>query len=176
MQALAQQIIAIWEALECDVRLFWKIVKRQYPVNYKTYQENILDGKLFDCPAEITRGFATYFENIYNPRHSASFDHEFSNSVEKSYKTIKETDRRLSLNYPLHSKEEQLQPTRSPTSFANSISGRHRGLIVLKTTTYIWKAISFKGYLAFLQRNCLNRTKSIFLEERSDYIYLQKRQ
>ena len=135
------------------MRLFWKLVKRQRPVNGKTYQEILLDGKLFDSPAEITRGFATYFENIYKPHHCASFDHEFSNSVEKLYKTIKETNSRLSLNYPLHSKEEQLQPTRSPTSFANLISGRHRGLIVFKTTPYIWKAISFKGYLAFLQRN-----------------------
>ena len=53
--------------------------------------ELFLDDKLYDSPSEITKGFATYCENIYNSHHCVSFDHEFFYSEDKFCETIKET-------------------------------------------------------------------------------------
>lgn len=47
------------EASKCNVRLVRKLVKLQRPINCKTYQEIIFDGKLYDSPTEIAEGFAT---------------------------------------------------------------------------------------------------------------------
>ena len=62
------------QASECDVRLFWKLVKRQRPRNTRFYQEIEIDGRLVDNPDEIANCLAEYFEQIYNPTKSKMFD------------------------------------------------------------------------------------------------------
>lgn len=55
------------QASECDLRLFWKLIKRQRPRNLSSYPEMEFNGILYDNPDEITKCFACHFQNIYNP-------------------------------------------------------------------------------------------------------------
>lgn len=86
------------QASECDVRLFWKLVKRQRPRNTRFYQEIEIDGRLVDNPDEIASCFAEYFEQIYNPTKSKMFDSEFYKTIENSYLFIQENSRLQTLS------------------------------------------------------------------------------
>jgi hypothetical protein len=79
------------EASECDIRLFWKLVKQQRPKNTRLYTEVELDGKLMDDPVDIANGFASHFERIYNPIDNDNFDSDFFNNIENAYSSIKKS-------------------------------------------------------------------------------------
>jgi hypothetical protein len=78
------------EAAECDIRMFWKLVKRQKVKTWRTYPEIISsDGVSHRDPIGVAQAFATYFQNIYTPSENSLFDRAFYLETEAKYLNIK---------------------------------------------------------------------------------------
>lgn len=88
------------QASECDLRLFWKLIKRQRPRNLSSYPEMEFNGILYDNPDEITKCFACHFQNIFNPVNCNDFDDDFFHFIEKSYEDLQSFSRSNNDNLP----------------------------------------------------------------------------
>lgn len=69
----------IYQASECDVRLFWKLVKRQRPRNTRFYPEIEIDGGLVDNPDEIASCFAEYLNKFLTQPKAKTLIPNFTN-------------------------------------------------------------------------------------------------
>ena len=77
------------EAADCDIRLFWKLTKRQRPKASRTYPEIKCDnGVVYRDPPGVAEAFASYFESIYSPSDDALFDDAFRQQVEADFLNI----------------------------------------------------------------------------------------
>lgn len=65
------------EAAECDVRLFWKLIKRQRPRSSRVCPEIEIGTVTFSDPGDIANAFAQHFENVYNSNDNDSFNSDF---------------------------------------------------------------------------------------------------
>lgn len=54
------------EASECNVRLFWKLIKRQVEI--------LFAGDTFTYSSDIANAFAQHFKDVYNPKNNDSFN------------------------------------------------------------------------------------------------------
>lgn len=77
------------EASECDVRLFWRLIKRQRPRSSRIYSEIETENVSYSNPVDIANCFAKHFENIYNPQDIGTFNDDFFRSIENSYSELK---------------------------------------------------------------------------------------
>ena len=76
-------------AAECDIRLFWKIIKRQKHKNPKIYPEIVYNGKVNNTPQTIANGFADYFHELYMPAERDSFHNATFHEINKAYSEMK---------------------------------------------------------------------------------------
>ena len=77
------------EAAECDVRLFWRLVKGRKPRTSRTYPEMIdKNGKSCIDPESVAEAFALHFENIYTPSKHDMFDENFETCIEEKFQDI----------------------------------------------------------------------------------------
>ena len=93
-QTAYEQYIKKWyddldESAECDIRLFWKIVKRNKHSEAQIYPEIHQKGKKCDTPESIAIGFMDYFKNMYTNKHS-NFDCDTELYMESEYLNILE--------------------------------------------------------------------------------------
>lgn len=72
-----------------DVRLFWKLIKRQRPRSSRSYPEIELGEDTFTDPSDIANAFAHHFKDVYNPKDNDSFNPVFYQSIETQYKSLK---------------------------------------------------------------------------------------
>ena len=72
------------EASECDIRLFWKLIRQQKPRTSCIYPAIKHKGKLFEGPPGVSNAFAKYFWDIYNPGEDTSYDSDFFATVEST--------------------------------------------------------------------------------------------
>ncbi|CAG2216477.1 unnamed protein product [Mytilus edulis] len=79
------------ETAECDIRLFWKQIKRFKGRSSKIYPEIVYENKVYSSPESVANCFAEYFHELYQPKDSDNFDNEFKCSIESVYKDIIKT-------------------------------------------------------------------------------------
>lgn len=73
-------------AAECDIRLFWKLVKRQKNRTSRTYPEIRDDnGNIYNDPSGVADALALYYANIYSLSDHDSFDDAFRCRVETKF-------------------------------------------------------------------------------------------
>lgn len=78
--------MTLTHAAECDIRLFWKLVKRQKNRTSRTYPEIRDDnGNIYNDPSGVAEAFAVYYENIYSLSDHDSFDDAFRCRVETKF-------------------------------------------------------------------------------------------
>uniref|UniRef100_A0A8W8LUB3 WSC domain-containing protein n=1 Tax=Magallana gigas TaxID=29159 RepID=A0A8W8LUB3_MAGGI len=88
-------------AAECDIRLFWKLVKKQKKRTSRTYPEiHGDDGAIFKDPEGVAEAFAMYYEKIYTPSEDDTFDEHFRQFIESKYRHIEEECTKVSGNIP----------------------------------------------------------------------------
>ncbi|CAG2249401.1 unnamed protein product [Mytilus edulis] len=75
-------------AAECDIRLFWKLIKRQKPKHSKVCQQIKHNNIVHTSPESICNAFAIYFEDLYTPADSPTFDDPTLNEINKAYREI----------------------------------------------------------------------------------------
>ncbi|CAC5398850.1 unnamed protein product [Mytilus coruscus] len=75
-------------AAECDIRLFWKLIKRQKPKHSKVCQQIIHNNIVHTSPESICNAFANYFEDLYTPADTLTFDDPTLNEMNKAYREI----------------------------------------------------------------------------------------
>ncbi|CAG2237360.1 unnamed protein product [Mytilus edulis] len=75
-------------AAECDIRLFWKLIKRQKPKHSKVCQQIIHNNIVHTSPESICNAFANYFEDLYTPADTSTFDDPTLNEMNKAYREI----------------------------------------------------------------------------------------
>ncbi|CAG2243072.1 unnamed protein product [Mytilus edulis] len=75
-------------AAECDIRLFWKLIKRQKPKHSKVCQQIKHNNIVHTSPESICNAFANYFEDLYTPADSPTFDDPTLNEMNKAYREI----------------------------------------------------------------------------------------
>ncbi|CAC5395513.1 unnamed protein product [Mytilus coruscus] len=79
------------ETAECDVRLFWKQIKRFKGCSSKIYPEIVYENKVYSSPESVANCFAGYFHELYQPKDNDNLDNELKCSVESVYKDIIKT-------------------------------------------------------------------------------------
>ena len=75
-------------AAECDVRLFWKLVKRFKPSSSKIYPEIVYHDKICSTPETVADCFADYFCDLYHPSDYDFYDTDTKRFVETIYNDI----------------------------------------------------------------------------------------
>ncbi|CAC5383959.1 unnamed protein product [Mytilus coruscus] len=76
------------ETAECDVRLFWKQIKRFKVCSSKVYLEIVYGDKMCSTPESLANCFADYFHDLQQPKDNDNFDNEFKYSIESTYNDI----------------------------------------------------------------------------------------
>jgi hypothetical protein len=71
------------KAAECDIKLFWKLIKRQKKRTSRTYSV-IHDNKgtIYNDPSGVAEAFVLYYKNIYSLWDHDSVDNSFRCRVE----------------------------------------------------------------------------------------------
>ena len=77
------------KASECDIRLFWKLIRQQKPRTSRIYPAIEHKGKLFEGPPGVSNAFAKYFWDIYNRGEDTSYDSDFFATVESTCSDLK---------------------------------------------------------------------------------------
>ncbi|CAC5382556.1 unnamed protein product [Mytilus coruscus] len=72
------------KAAESDIRLFWKLIKRNKTVSSKIYPEIIQD----DTPESIANAFMDYFSKLYQPDSDEVYDNDTKQQIELDYNKI----------------------------------------------------------------------------------------
>jgi len=80
------------EMAECDIRMFWKALKRFKRNKKSTFQEIIVNGKTLTETNDICSAFSTYFEDIYMAKDDAEFDKDHSKVVSGWLQQVIRTD------------------------------------------------------------------------------------
>ncbi|CAC5401107.1 unnamed protein product [Mytilus coruscus] len=75
-------------AAECDIRLFWKLIKRHKPKHSKVCQQIKHNNIVHTSPDSICNAFANYFEDLYTPADTSTFDDPTLNEINKAYREI----------------------------------------------------------------------------------------
>ncbi|CAC5385645.1 unnamed protein product [Mytilus coruscus] len=75
-------------AAECDIRLFWKRSKRHKPKHSKVCQQIKHNNIVHTSPDSICNAFANYFEDLYTPADTSTFDDPTLNEMNKAYREI----------------------------------------------------------------------------------------
>ena len=77
-------------AAECDIRLFWRLIKRQKPRSSRLYPEIRDDaGNIYNDPEGVANAFASFYEELYAPLSGERFDFEFSSTIDTEYDLLK---------------------------------------------------------------------------------------
>lgn len=75
-------------ASECDIRLFWRLVKRMKPSDSKLYPEIKYNGHTYNTPEGVSEAFAKYFENMYRESNYEDFDQINKQVVDEQFDEI----------------------------------------------------------------------------------------
>ncbi|CAG2242588.1 unnamed protein product [Mytilus edulis] len=76
------------KAAECDIRLFWKLIKRNKAVSSKIYPEIIQDDNICNTPESIANAFMDYFSKLYQPDSDEMYDNDTRQQIELDYNKI----------------------------------------------------------------------------------------
>ncbi|CAG2254224.1 unnamed protein product [Mytilus edulis] len=76
------------KAAECDIRLFWKLIKRNKTVSSKIYPEIIQDDNICNTPESIANAFMDYFSKLYQPDSDEMYDNDTRQQIELDYNKI----------------------------------------------------------------------------------------
>ncbi|KAK3108810.1 hypothetical protein FSP39_016208 [Pinctada imbricata] len=76
------------ESAECDLRLFWRLIRKQKPRSCRHYPEIVdVNGNTHNDPDSVANAFADHFEQIYTPD-SQSFDNDFQASIDAEFEDL----------------------------------------------------------------------------------------
>ena len=88
-------------AAECDIRLFWKLVKKQKTRTSRTYPEiHDNNGSIHNESESMAEAFAKHFEQIYTTSEDDTFNEQFRQHIENSYTRIEEECTKMSGDIP----------------------------------------------------------------------------
>ncbi|VDH92073.1 Hypothetical predicted protein [Mytilus galloprovincialis] len=76
------------KAAACDIRLFWKLIKRNKAVSSKIYPEIIQDDNICNTPESIANAFMDYFSKLYQPDSDEMYDNDTRQQIELDYNKI----------------------------------------------------------------------------------------
>ena len=77
-------------AAECDIRLFWRLIKRQKPRSSRLYPAIRDDaGNIYNDPEGVANAFTSFYEELYAPLSGERFDFEFSSTIDTEYDLLK---------------------------------------------------------------------------------------
>ncbi|CAC5405418.1 unnamed protein product [Mytilus coruscus] len=79
------------EAAECDIRLFWKLIKRYKPSTSRIYPEIIHNGDTCNNPESIANAFMDYFSNLCTMDNTDTFDTSKKLFIDSAYSEILKT-------------------------------------------------------------------------------------
>jgi hypothetical protein len=83
-----------------DIRLFWKLIRRQKPRQTKLYPEIEFAEKVGNTPESVSSIFAEYFSTVYTPERSEIHDEQFYNDTIQEYNRIKIQETQNSFELP----------------------------------------------------------------------------
>ena len=141
------------EASECDIRLFWKLIRQQKPRTSRIYPAIEHKGKLFEDPPGVSNAFAKYFWDIYNPGEDTSYDSDFFATVESTYSDLKHAHS-LSTDFPVgHVSVDEIQTIirglkRRKAPGLDRVQNEHYiygGIHLAKCITHLFNAILTVG-------------------------------
>ncbi|MES9884793.1 MAG: reverse transcriptase family protein, partial [Sedimenticola sp.] len=88
---LDQSMIDLNNTAECDLRLFWYLIKKKRNTPSKPpVAEIVHNGNVITTSVDILSIFASYFENIYRPKQNEQFNDEFGTEIENKFKSLKQ--------------------------------------------------------------------------------------
>ena len=88
-------------AVEFDIRLFWKLVKKQKTRTSRPYPEiHDNNGFIHNDPESRAEVFAKHFKQIYTTSEDDTFDEQFRQQIENSYMRIEEEFTKMSGDIP----------------------------------------------------------------------------
>ncbi|CAC5391434.1 unnamed protein product [Mytilus coruscus] len=79
----------IYNVVELDIRLFWKLIERQKPNTFRIVSAMKDNNVVHTSPESICNAFANYFEDLYTPADTSTFDDPTLNEMNKAYSEIK---------------------------------------------------------------------------------------
>ncbi|XP_062576621.1 uncharacterized protein LOC134238510 [Saccostrea cucullata] len=88
------------ESSECDVRLFWKLIRRLKPRSSRTYPVIEYNDEQFDDPPGVSLAFAKHFSDIYNAKENANYCSDFLASIENRYSELVRISRSTNDSFP----------------------------------------------------------------------------
>lgn len=80
------------ETAECDMRLFWSLIKRRKGKRSNPVNEISRGDHLTREPAEIAQTFRDYYANVFTPKNNERFDNIFLNNLDESVRMFEESD------------------------------------------------------------------------------------
>ena len=83
---LDSSIKEIENAAECDLRLFWQLVKRKKSKQANSCIEIIENGTVITSPEIVLGAFETFYKNLYTAQNKEQFDDNFKRKTENTFK------------------------------------------------------------------------------------------
>ena len=88
---LNQAFTDIDQAAGCDIRLFWRLIRKRKSRSVKIYPEIIHNDVVHNTPEAVVNAFADYFSSVYSSVEDPNFDSSFFEAVNVKYKNILDT-------------------------------------------------------------------------------------
>ena len=76
------------EASECDIRLFWKLVKKFKPQTSRIYPKIIYNDTVCSTPQSVADAFADFYHTIYKHSEHPSFMEDVKDDIESTFEDI----------------------------------------------------------------------------------------
>ena len=75
-------------AAECDLRLFWKLIKGKNEKQSESYVELIVNNEVVPKPDFISSTFESYYSDLSVPKDNPQFDSRYTLEIEERLKTM----------------------------------------------------------------------------------------
>ena len=75
-------------AAECNLRLFWRLVKRKRSKPNESCVEIILNDQVVSTPGLVRGAFENYYKEVFTPTCDAKFDETFKRELESKFNHI----------------------------------------------------------------------------------------
>ena len=86
-----KSIHEIQTAAECDIRLFWKLVKRS-KISYNVSNIQLLQNELvLSSQGEVLNAFEVFYKDICSVKQNSNYDEDFCQMTESKFENLKAT-------------------------------------------------------------------------------------
>ena len=81
----------IQSAAECDIRLFWKLIKCKKGKKEFPCLEIIQNGEVFTTPDDVLVSFSKFYSDLYDDVENTEFDDDFKGKIDNEFKETIQT-------------------------------------------------------------------------------------